>query len=147
MSGRIILSVLEKGWRFPGVGPLPTPWSLDSALELSWCLWVCHFTNWLRIKVYSCLPSWSHLIWFMLCPRAVTFFQKLCLAPFPPVTVLSSCWWWSVAKSCWLLPARLFFLSMGFPRQAYWSGLPFPPPSNIPDPGIKPESPALAGEF
>ena len=38
-------------------------------------------------------------------------------------------------------------LSMGFPRQAYWSGLPFPPPSNIPDPGIDPESPALAGGF
>ena len=37
--------------------------------------------------------------------------------------------------------------SMGFPRQEYWSGLPFPPPRDLPDPGIKPMSPALAGEF
>ena len=29
-------------------------------------------------------------------------------------------------------------VSMGFPRQAYWSGLPFPPPVNLLDPGIKP---------
>ena len=31
-------------------------------------------------------------------------------------------------------------LSMGFSRQEYWSGLPFPPPRDLPDPGIKPES-------
>ena len=38
-------------------------------------------------------------------------------------------------------------LSMGLPRQEYWSGLPFPPPGDLPDPGIKPVSPALAGKF
>ena len=38
-------------------------------------------------------------------------------------------------------------LSMGFSRQEYWSGLPFPPPGNLPDPGIEPVSPALAGMF
>ena len=41
-------------------------------------------------------------------------------------------------------------LSMGFPRQEYWSGLPFTSPGDLPDPGIKPESltsPALAGGF
>ena len=32
-------------------------------------------------------------------------------------------------------------LSMGFPRQEYWTGLPFPPLGDLPDPGIKPESP------
>ena len=36
---------------------------------------------------------------------------------------------------------------MGFPRQEYCSGLPFPSPGNLPDPGIEPESPTLAGEF
>ena len=34
---------------------------------------------------------------------------------------------------------------MGFPRQEYWSGLPFPSPEDLPSPGIKPTSPALAG--
>ena len=36
-------------------------------------------------------------------------------------------------------------VSMGFPRQEYWSGLPFPFPGVFPDPGIKAMSPALAG--
>ena len=33
--------------------------------------------------------------------------------------------------------------SMGFSRQEYWSGLPFPSPGDLPDQGIKPGSPAL----
>ena len=37
-------------------------------------------------------------------------------------------------------------LSMGFPRQEYWSGLPFPTTlGGLPNPGVKPVSPALAG--
>ena len=38
-------------------------------------------------------------------------------------------------------------LSMGFPRQEYWSGLPFPSPGDLPDPETEPMSPALAGGF
>ena len=38
-------------------------------------------------------------------------------------------------------------MSMGFPRQEYWSGLPFPPPQDLLDPGIEPESLALASGF
>ena len=34
-------------------------------------------------------------------------------------------------------------LSLGFSRQKYWSGLPFPSPGDLPDPGIEPGSPAL----
>ena len=47
---------------------------------------------------------------------------------------------WSVARQA---P-----LSIGFSRQEYWSGWPFPPPGDLPDSGIEPESltsPALAG--
>ena len=39
--------------------------------------------------------------------------------------------------------ARQAPLSMGFSRQEYWSGLPYPPPGDLPNPGIEPESPAL----
>ena len=49
---------------------------------------------------------------------------------------------WTVAS---LVPQ-----SMGSSRQAYWSGLPFPPPWDLPDPGFEPTSPtfpALAGIF
>ena len=37
--------------------------------------------------------------------------------------------------------------SMGFSRQEYWSGLPFPSPGDAPDPVIKPVSSTLAGGF
>ena len=39
---------------------------------------------------------------------------------------------WTVAQAS---------LSMGFSRQEYWSGLPFPPPGDLPDPGTEPKSP------
>ena len=41
--------------------------------------------------------------------------------------------------------ARQAPLSMGFPRQEYWSGMPLPSPGDVPDPGIKPTCPTLAG--
>ena len=46
--------------------------------------------------------------------------------------------------------ARQVLLSVGFSRQEYWNGLPFPPPGNLPDPGMEPASltsPALAGRL
>ena len=36
--------------------------------------------------------------------------------------------------------------SMGFSRQEYWSGLPFPSPGDLPDLGIKPRSPAFQAD-
>ena len=43
--------------------------------------------------------------------------------------------------------ARQAPLSMGFPRQEYWSRLLFPSPGDLPNSGIEPTSPALAGGF
>ena len=43
--------------------------------------------------------------------------------------------------------ARQAPLSMGFPREEYRSGLPCPPPGDLPDSGIEPMTPALAGRF
>ena len=37
-------------------------------------------------------------------------------------------------------------LSMEFSKQEYWSGLPFPPPGDLPNPGIKPRSPTLQAD-
>ena len=56
-----------------------------------------------------------------------------------------------VAKSCptlvtpWTAASQVP-LSMGFSRQEYWSGLSFPSPGDLPDPGIEPESPALQAD-
>ena len=54
-----------------------------------------------------------------------------------------------VTKSCLTLRnlwtvAHQAPLSMGSPRQEYWSGLPFPSPGDLPNPGVEPRSPALA---
>ena len=49
-------------------------------------------------------------------------------------------------KTLWAA-ARQVPLSVGFPRQECWSGLPFAPPGDLPDPGIEPTSSALAGGF
>ena len=56
-----------------------------------------------------------------------------------------------VAQSCLTLVTsqavvRQASLSMGFSRQEYWSGLPFPSPGELPNPGIKPRSPALQAD-
>ena len=38
-------------------------------------------------------------------------------------------------------------LSLGFSRQEHWSGFPYPPPGDLPDPGMELGSPALVGRF
>ena len=62
-------------------------------------------------------------------------------------------WWWWVScsvmsDSCDPMDCSLPGLSMGFSRRQYRSELPFLSPEDLPDPGIKPSSPALqAGRF
>ena len=61
----------------------------------------------------------------------------------------------AAAKSCQLCPTPCGPIdgtqqappSLGFSRQEYWSGLQFHSPGDLPDPGIKPASPALTGGF
>ena len=63
---------------------------------------------------------------------------------------------WSASESESLSHVRLFATSwtvayhalpsMGFSSQEYWSGLPFPSPGDLPDPGVEPGSPALQAD-
>ena len=71
----------------------------------------------------------------------ISTFIGLVLHSLAPCSVISNSFatHWTVAHQA---P-----LSMGFFRQKYWSVLPFPPPGGLPNPGIKPVSPALAGGF
>ena len=66
---------------------------------------------------------------FMHAARVLSRFSRLRLFAAP----------WTVARQA---PP-----STEFSRQGYWSGLPFSSPGDIPDPGIEPASPALAGRF
>ena len=68
------------------------------------------------------------------------------ILPLSPIIVLSHFCRVQLFAILWTV-ARQAPLSMGFPSQEYWSGLPFPPPGDLPDPGIEPMSPALAGGF
>ena len=54
------------------------------------------------------------------------------------------CAQWLVISNSFVTPWTVTYqvlLSVGFPTQEYWSGLPFPPPGDLPDPGIKLQSP------
>ena len=65
-----------------------------------------------------------------------------CVCMFRHSVMSDSLWLHGVAHKALLL--------IGFPSQEYWSGLPFPTPGDIPDPGIEPMSPvspSLAGRF
>ena len=60
-------------------------------------------------------------------------------------------WWWfsHQVMSDFVTPRTVTCQaspSMGFPREEYWNGLPFPSPGDVPHPGIKPISPALQAD-
>ena len=58
--------------------------------------------------------------------------------------VLCMCVSWSVVSDCDPMDvAHQAPLSVGFSREEYWSGLPFPSPGDLPNPGIEPRYPAL----
>ena len=55
-------------------------------------------------------------------------------------------WWFFIFVTPWTVACQAP-LSVRFPRQGYWSWLPFPFPGDLPDPGIEPKPLALAGRF
>ena len=91
------------------------------------CSWVCPSPLILRGGLIFVTLV---LAWYLACSSSCCLVTKFCPALATP---------WTVA-----LQAPL---SMEFPRQEYWFGLPFPSPRDLPDPAIEPASPALAGRF
>ena len=87
------------------------------------------------VGITSCYPACSfHSTFVAPLPYLVLWFMLSCVQLFAAP--------WTVACQA---P-----LSMEFPRQEYWSGLPFPTPGHLPNPEIEPASsvsPALAGRF
>ena len=100
-----------------------------------------------HLDYVSCISSLSHLstsprvnyfFFFFFSVLPVSCFQPISLHP-PHACSLSHVTPWTAARQA---PP-----SMDFSRQEYWSGLPFPPPWDLPDPGIEPTFPALVGGF
>ena len=85
-------------------------------MSISWCVCVC---------MYLCVYIHTYLHSYICC--VLSHFSRVQLF----VTL------WTIA--CQAPP------SMGFPRKEHWSGLPFPSPGVIPDPGFEPRSPVLQG--
>ena len=73
-------------------------------------------------------------------------FQKIFFKPYKRSCVLSGFSHVWLFATLWPVVHQTP-LSMGFSRQEYWSGWPCPPPGDLPNPGIEPTSPALAGVF
>ena len=55
-------------------------------------------------------------------------------------------WKWKLISCVWLFVTPWIIQSMKFSRPEYWSGLPFPSPGDLPNPGIKPRSPTLQAD-
>ena len=84
----------------------------------------------------------SIYVWYITNKSTVLYMMYVCACVYVLSHVLLFETAWTVACEA--------SLSMGFSRQEYWSGLPFPPPGDLSDPGTEPASlasPALAGIF
>ena len=122
------------GWRTGGLRELPASAS---------------FFKFLQLKILI-VPNGHILGYHFLNPINTKPKTSKWSTEFPVVIVVVL-----LSQSVWLFAAswtvaRQAAPSMGFPRQEYWSGLPFPSPGDLPDPGIKPLSPAfpaVAGRF
>ena len=104
--------------------------------------------DWETTTIYKKKKKRSELPWLNVekGPKGTPVLPLLC-SLLPPLAYSLSHVWLFVTP--WTT-AHQAPLSMGFSRQEYWNGLPFLPPGNPPDPGIKPKSPkspALVGGF
>ena len=81
-------------------------------------------------------------LWFSqhLCPFVgLLVWVCVCVCACVSCSVMSNCLW----PVDYTSQVSLF---MGFSRQEYWSGLPFPPPGDLPDPEMEPRSPTLQAD-
>ena len=105
-------------------------------------------------KIYRCvhlllMPSralWGSWAWRLFCPPfhvgktpASMTFSEFQRSEWIEVKLLSRVWLFATLSTV----AYQAPLSMGFSKQEYWSGLPFPSPGDLPDPGVEPGSPGL----
>ena len=113
-------------------------------------------------------PLWYVCVWICVssgdpCPKPALLYtvrkgracregrwERSCAQGIPPLgcpfSPLSQAHSFSRSMGLSSFPSNKWSVSMGFPRQEYWSGLLFLSSGDLPDPGIKPESPALQAD-
>ena len=111
-------------------------WWSWSLLKWNWCWWFILGEG--LVRFFCC---------FYIMRLRLIFRDRLILTKITKITCMLSCS--VISNSLWppWTVAHQAPLSMQFPRQECWSGLPFPPPGNLPNPGIEPASPELAGGY
>ena len=126
-----------------GVGPPSILWTVLTQDE---CVVLCYFLQDQKEKKWHAVSRITELSWYQPrshhpCHNVITW---VCVYVY--AKLLQSC---PTLCNPWTVSCQTP-QAMGFSRQGYWSGLPFPPPGDLPDLGIKlayPVSPALAGGF
>ena len=89
------------------------------------------------------LMGWGHTESRRRVPAGIPFRQTRCFYPQPPCPVyVQSLSRVQLFATPWTAACQAP-LSMGFSRPEYWSGLPFPSPGDLSNPGVEPGSPAL----
>ena len=108
--------------------------------------------TWLGFKMFKFTHSLIHLLNDFCVPGTMLEAVKNIAVSKNIYSVVYLCWatlslhLYPNLSTLWTI-AHQVPLSMGFPRQECWSGLPFPSPGDLPNPGIQPVSLALAGGF
>ena len=120
LTNYLVLNFLKLSLFFPC--PSLWPW-----VQLSSVVFVCVFVLW-SSKLTSLL--------LLLISLFIDAMSMLCLVAQSCLTLCDPHGWY---------PKRLL-CPWGFSRQEYWSGLPCPPPEDLPNPGIEPSSPALQSD-
>ena len=126
----------------PSIFPSIRVFSNESALRIRWPeYWSFSFS----IRWSGCI--YSFLVPF---PTWIVISRLNFSGPHSTAYKGRTCMCLLMSNPLWPHEAHQAPLSMGFSRQEYWSGLPFPPPEDLPNPGIEPTSLAfsdLAGRF
>ena len=130
-------------WRIPWMeepGGLQSTGSQRGGHEWVTSLSLSFFHSW-TIRMEFCFLLGLSLVQNIHCSLNSSI-QSLCLFFCPVLSGFSGV---QLFATPWTV-AYQAPLSMGFSRQEYWSGLPFPSPGDLPDPGIEPRSPTLQAD-